>query len=437
MKSRILNMFIVGFAVFAMFFGAGNLIFPPYIGMLGGENWLLGFAGFVLMDVICSIAVLIIMAKRGKGVDGIFGILGNRLSKLMLLAVVICIGPLVAIPRTAATTFELSMQPLFPGINSIVFSIVFFTIVYLLCVRPSKIVDIVGSILSPLLLIALSILIVKGIASPLGAVAGGASAYKVVNMGVTAGYQAMDVMSGVVLSVVVLGTITAYGYQSKKEEMSVLGGACVIAGIALVLVYGGLAYFGATASNVYDNSISRSQLMIQLAGDILGSSGTVVLGIIVAAACLTTAIGITSACASYMRDIFNHAISYEKMTLIICVFSAVVCNFGLNTIISLASPILDMLYPILIMLIILAAFPENSISRGAQLGGVGATALFVIVEFLEQYAGLGNITAQLPLATFGFAWVLPALAGMVAGEIARRYAPLRNMILRVLRVAHI
>lgn len=420
MKSRVKSTFTVGFAVFAMLFGAGNLIFPPYLGMHAGKNWIWGFVGFALMDVVFAMVAMILISRKKNGADSIVGVLGNRLSKVLMLALYICIGPLVAIPRTAATTYELSIQPLLPQMNSVIFSILFFGVVTLLCVRPSKIIDIVGSVLAPILLVTLGILIVKGIADPLGTIVTGDSLYSSFHTGVTTGYQTMDTMAALAFSILIISQVKGYHLKTKKEEQKMVLGACLIAGTALILIYGGLAYLGATVSGCYAGNLSRAQIMIALAEDILGPSGLLILAVIVAAACLTTAIGLVSSCASYLTELVKGKVSYKSFAIGICIFSAVLCNVGLDNIIALASPILDLIYPVLLVLIFLAMAKESQISLQARYGALAGTGLFVAVQLFENLTGLTNLTSSMPFASLGFAWILPALMGLLVGEGIRR-----------------
>ena len=199
-----------------------------------------------------------------------------------------------------------------------------------------------------------------------------------------------------------------------------VAGACLIAGTALILIYGGLAYLGATVSGTYAATLSRAQIMLQLAEDILGSSGLVLLAVIVAAACLTTAIGLVSSCASYLTELSHGKVSYKVFAIGICVFSAVLCNVGLDNIIALASPILDLIYPILLVLIFLSMVKESQISLAGRYGALAGTGFFVALQLFENLTGLTNITSSLPLASLGFAWILPALIGVFAGEGVRR-----------------
>ena len=168
MKKTNKDVIILGFALFAMFFGAGNLIFPPFLGVVSGSNWLTGFGGFILADVGLALLAIISAAKCNGEVDKVLSRSGKKLGIILGSSIMICLGPLLAIPRTAATTFEMGIEPLFNGFSPVLFSIIFFTITFILTIKPSKVVDIIGQFLTPALLVALGVLIVKGILSPLG-----------------------------------------------------------------------------------------------------------------------------------------------------------------------------------------------------------------------------------------------------------------------------
>ena len=330
---------------------------------------------------------------------------------------------MVAIPRTAATTYELSIAPLIPQLNSIVFSIIFFAFVLALCIRPSKIIDIIGAVLAPILLVTLGVLIVKGIMNPLGSIVPGDQLYTSIHSGITTGYQTMDTIAALAFSILIISQVKDYKLKSVDEERKMIKNACFIAGLALILIYGGLAYLGATVGDIYPENITRTEIMINLAKDILGPAGLIVLAVIVAAACLTTAIGLVSSCAAYLEKLSKGKVSYKVFCTIVCVFSAVLCNVGLDNIIAMAAPILDFIYPILLVLIFLAMIKEESVSKAVRYGAIGGVFLFVVYQAFENITHLTNITAKMPLASFGFAWVVPALVGVIVGFIYNKFTP--------------
>ncbi|MGL5640995.1 MAG: branched-chain amino acid transport system II carrier protein, partial [Paraclostridium sp.] len=291
MKNTNKDIIVVGFALFAMFFGAGNLIFPPFLGVISGESWITGFSGFILADVGLALLAIAAAAKCGGDVNKILSRSGKTLATIIGVAIMICLGPLLAIPRTAATTFEMGVQPIIGNsISPVIFSIIFFVIVLLLTIRPSKVVDIIGKILTPALLIALAALIIKGVITPLGEISPNTLVDGVFSTGVSQGYQTMDALGAVALSTIVIASLHNKGYKEDSEKIKLTIKAGIVAGVALCLVYGGLTFLGATISQGYAgqdiSTISQTSLIVGITEALLGYPGKVILGIIVALACL-------------------------------------------------------------------------------------------------------------------------------------------------------
>ena len=209
--------------------------------------------------------------------------------------------PLQRLDHTSATTFELSIAPIFGDFNKVIFSIIFFALVFLLTMRPSKTVNIIGKYLTPVLLVTLFILIVKGIISPLGDIKTDINSESLFAHGLTQGYQTMDAlgMGGVVAFII--ASFKSRGYSDKKEVASLTIKASLIAGFGLIVVYGGLAFLGATMSNSYNGLMSQTELLSTITRGLLGNLGTILLGIIVACACFTTAASLTSITAKYFQ----------------------------------------------------------------------------------------------------------------------------------------
>ena len=229
MKKINKDIIIVGFALFAMFFGAGNLLFPPFLGLITGKSWLIGFSGFILADVGLSLLAILAIAKCSGEVGKIFSRAGHKLSIALACAIMICIGPLLAIPRTAATTFEMGIQPIFNNFNAVIFSVIFFAITLLLTIKPSKVVDIIGSYLTPALLIALLVLIGMGIFNPLGNIEP-STIDNVFSEGIFQGYQTLDALGAVSLGAIVITSIANKGYTKKEEQFSITFKAGLVAG---------------------------------------------------------------------------------------------------------------------------------------------------------------------------------------------------------------
>ncbi|MCC0644034.1 MULTISPECIES: branched-chain amino acid transport system II carrier protein [unclassified Clostridioides] len=411
------DVIVIGFALFAMFFGAGNLIFPPYLGVLSGSSWLVAFIGFLFADGGLALLAVIAATKFNGDTSKMFSRAGKGLSIVLGCAMVICIGPLLAIPRTAATTYEMGILPTIgSGISPVIFSIVFFAIVLVLTIRPSKVVDIVGSILTPALLIALAVLIVKGIVSPLGDIRDASLIQNVFSEGITQGYQTMDALAASVFASIIIMSVISKGYTGEKEKMKATVSAGVIAVIGMALVYGGLCYLGATVSEIYGQDVQQTALIVSITAALLGNTGKILLAIIVALACLTTAIGLSSAAGQYFSTLTNGKLKYEHIVIVVCVFSAIISNFGVSTIIKFSSPILSMVYPATITLVILALF-SNQIKNDNVFKCAAYMALLVSVLTVATSFGVNiPLVNSLPLASLGFNWVVPVLIAGIIGN---------------------
>ena len=292
-----------------------------------------------------------------------------------------------------------------------------------LTIRPSKVVDIIGKVLTPTLLIVLAILIVKGIITPIGDLNPEAMIENnPFQEGISQGYLTMDALGAAALATVIITSIHEKGYINSRDKVKLTMKAGLVAGIALTLVYGGLTYLGATLSNLpgnpYGVNTPQASLMVVITNSLLGYPGKLVLCIIVSLACLTTAIGLTSASAKYFASISNNKIKYETVVIVVCVFSAVVSNFGVSTIIKFSAPVLEIVYPVLIALVVMTIFGEK-IKNDNAFKGAGYVTLFVsllsVLSNLLSINQIRDLLNLLPFASIGFNWILPAIVGAIIG----------------------
>ena len=410
---------VVGFALFSMFFGAGNVIFPPYLGFGAGTQWVNGFLFYFIADIGLALFALFTLLKVG-GSENITGRIGSVASNILMSAIILCIGPMVAIPRTAATTFEMSVAPLISGVSPVIFSVAFFIVVLLLSIRQSAVIDVVGKVLTPALLIGLLVLIIKGIISPLGSIVNPHvdSSFVIVN-GRKSGYQTMDVLAALAFGIIILKSAQEKGYSDGRESSKMIRAAAVIAGVLLLIVYFGLTYLGATSASLFSLDISRAELVIGIVERLLGKVGLVIFAVVVALACMTTAVALVSSAASFFEKLTKGRLSYATLVIIICVSSAVISNLGLDRIVAVASPILDIVYPPTLVLIALSWFGDR-LSRGVYRWAVIGALIASVLSTLSLYGVSVPIVNTLPLASLGLGWIVPAAGfGIVAYVISR------------------
>ena len=418
-KKLITDSVVVGFALFAMFFGAGNVVFPPYLGLHAGEQWANGFLFYFIADIGLALVAMFAILHAG-GADNITGRIGHVASKVLMCAVILCIGPMVAIPRTAATTLEMSVTPFFSGMSPVVFSIIFFAVILLLSIKQSAVIDIVGKILTPALLIGLLVLIVKGFVSPIGDIVDtGVSASEVTVNGIKSGYQTMDILAAMAFGIIILSSADEKGYTDSKSAAKMIGIAAALSGVLLLIVYFGLTYLGATASTVFPTDISRANLVIGIVELLLGKAGLIIFAIVIALACITTAVALVSSAASFFAKLANDKISYSVFVVVICVSSAVISNLGLDMIIAIATPVLDIVYPPMLVLILLSWFGDK-LHKSVYVSSVAGSLIASVLATASLYGMNVPVIDSLPLASLGLGWLTPAAVfGLVAYLVSK------------------
>ena len=422
------DIIVFGFALFAMFFGAGNLIFPPYLGIITGPKWLISFIGFTFADAGLALLAVMAATKFEGDLNKMFSRAGEKLGIAIGCADILCIGPLLAIPRTGATTYEMGIMPIFGDkIPVVIFCIVFFVITYILTIKPSKVIDIVGQFLTPALLIALAVIIVKGVISPLGPIVEEPMIQGVVGEGIAQGYQTMDAFAAIALASVLIVSLNEKGYNTVGDKLKAIMKSGVLACVGLALVYGGLCFLGATVSTMYGVDAQQSQVIVNITEGLLGQTGKVILAVCVALACLTTSIGLTSATGQFFEKLSGGKLKYKTVVLAVCIFSACMASIGVGGIIKVASPVLSIVYPPTIVLVILAFFTEKIQNDNVYKFAVYTSLIVSILTVIQSYGVAMPFLDYLPLKEFGFNWVVPVLiAGVIGHFVPGKNSELEN-----------
>ena len=427
-KGSFKDVIVFGFALFAMFFGAGNLIFPPYLGIITGPEWLTAFGGFTFADAGLALLAVMATAKYDGDVIALFRRAGGKLAVVLGCADILCIGPFLAIPRTGATTYEMGIMPILGNTIPIaVFAAIFFIITYILTIKPSKVVDIVGRVLTPALLIALAVIIVKGVVSPLGPIVEEPMIQGVVGEGIAQGYQTMDAFAAIALASVLIVSLNEKGYNTVGDKLKAIMKSGVLACVGLALVYGGLCFLGATVSTMYGVDAQQSQVIVNITEGLLGQTGKVILAVCVALACLTTSIGLTSATGQFFEKLSGGKLKYKTVVLAVCIFSACMASIGVGGIIKVASPVLSIVYPPTIVLVVLAFFTEKIQNDNVYKFAVYTSLIVSILTVIQSYGVAMPFLDYLPLKEFGFNWVVPVLiAGVIGHFVPGKNSELEN-----------
>lgn len=411
------DIIICGFALFAIFFGAGNLIFPPYLGILSGDRWYIAMFAFLLSDPVLPILGVIVTARLGGRADDLGKRVGPKFAKLVGTVAILTIGPFFAVPRTGATTHEIFIRPLFPAVPNWLTCLVFFIITYYITLNPSKVIDIIGRYLTPCLLIILALIVVISVVNPPDPMVH-TSTPKLFTLGFKEGYQTMDALGSPLMAGIVITDLIRRGYKDEEIQFKASVKIGIVAFILLALVYGSLTYAGATVGGHFDADSERTELLIGMVQLMLGNVGQVFMGVAVALACLTTSTGLTSTCGNYFETITDGKLKYRYVVTASVIVSYVLSFLGVDGLINVAVPILSAIYPVMIVLILMSIFDKKIKYNWTYTGAVvGAFAVSLLESINLASAmrgghlleGVAKFIGTFPLANFGFEWVVPAV----------------------------
>lgn len=417
------NLLLVGFTLFSMFFGAGNLIFPPFLGAQAGSATWLAMAGFAVSAIGFPILGVIEVARSG-GLPQLAGRVHPKFAAVFTLLIYLSIGPGLAIPRTASTSFEM-VAPLAGGSSAalqLVYSLIFFALAGLVALRPEKLTRRLGKILCPTLIALIIILFVACLLHPVaahyGAVSGPYTQLPAI-AGFLGGYETMDTIAALNFGVVIALNIRAMGVEEEREVVRGTIRAGLIAAVLFALLYSMLAHVGALSGAAFGAGENGAVTLTNLVSALFGRPGGILLAAIFIIACFNTCTGLLSCCSEYFGELFPR-IPYRLWVAFFAAASMLVSNVGLTQILAISKPILSAIYPAALVLILLAlALKRLTHLRLVYPLTVGLVCVESITAALRQVhvtiPGLSDLCAAIPLASQGLGWLLPALAGLLAG----------------------
>ncbi|WP_239256200.1 branched-chain amino acid transport system II carrier protein [Listeria ilorinensis] len=436
---------VIGLMLFALFFGAGNLIFPAQLGQEAGTNVWPAIIGFLLTGAgLPLLGVLAIGISGSNDLENLASRVHPLYGVIFTVVLYLTIGPFFALPRTGTVSFEIGIAP-FLGEGShklalFIFTVIFFGISLWLSLSPSKIVDRVGKYLTPTLLVFILILIIASVIRPLGEQSAPIGDFIQVpfTSGFVDGYNTMDALASLVFGIIVINAIKAKGAQSKRAIASACLKTGLIAVGCLAIIYVFVAYIGSMSAGtlgVFDNG---GPILSGAAAFYFGNFGQILLAVIIALACLTTSIGLISACASYFQKLYPK-IRYGHYVVIFSAFACLVANVGLNNLITFSTPVLMMIYPLTIVLILLTFL--NPLFKGRQVVYVTTMAFTGIISLVE---GLNAFHVPIvaineffghfiPFYSISLGWISFALTGFVVGLLIAAFTkptsePIRNEV---------
>ncbi|MEK5520813.1 MULTISPECIES: branched-chain amino acid transport system II carrier protein [Heyndrickxia] len=432
--------FVVGVMLFALFFGAGNLIFPAQLGQNAGTNIIPAVVGFLITGVGLPFLGILVMGFSGSRnlqelssrIHPIYGVIFTSLLYLT-------IGPFFAAPRTGAVAYDIGIAPFvgkgFEQTGLFIFTLLFFVITLWFSLNPAKIVDRVGKILSPGIIILLIILLVTVIVKPMGSIEAPQGAYtgNAFMKGFTEGYNTMDALASLVFGIIVINAIRSMGVNSTRGILGATAKSGFVAIAFLGIIYVGITYLGATSTGRFGLFDTGGPVLGSAASYYFGMTGTVMLSVVILLACLTTSIGLMTACGEYFHTLLPK-ISYKIFVTFFTVFTFIIANFGLANIINYSIPVLMFLYPLAIVLMLLTFLsPLFNHSKVVYISATFVTFLISIIDGIKKFYDLFKIDYAgwlegiisfykhyLPLYNEGLGWLLPVLIViLVTGIIAR------------------
>lgn len=425
-KLTIKEIILLGMTNFALYVGAGNIIFPPILGLQSGTNVAPAAIGFLITGVGLPVIAAIAMARLGGSMEELCRPIGAKAGFLATAVCFLCIGPLFAIPRTATVAYELAIKPfvhsdfnLLPG-----YSVFYFVIATVFAMYPAKILDTVGKILSPIKISALLILCATAFflapsepVAPQEQFVDGAFALGFVN-----GYLTLDTLASLAFAIIIVNAIRSHGVTDAKPvtKYAIMSGC--MAGLGFIFIYISLFRLGNTSNILTPDATNGAEVLSAYVNYAYGNFGNIFLAILIVVACMVTAIGLICACSSYFESVWP--IRYRTYAIIFAVVSCAIANFGLTTLINISVPGLISVYPMFIVLVMTSFIRERFINQRFVIAPTCALALVFGINDGLDAAGLSILPQAvkdiLPFYSSQLAWLVPCVALCVILAIVDR-----------------
>ncbi|MDC9587793.1 branched-chain amino acid transport system II carrier protein [Xenorhabdus sp. XENO-10] len=410
------DIWALGFMTFALFVGAGNIIFPPMVGLQAGENVWISAVGFLLTAVGLPVITVIALAKVGGGIEALSSPIGKVAGLILATVCYMAVGPLFATPRTATVSFEVGIAPLI-GTGELplfIYSVIYFALVMLISLYPGKLLDSVGHILAPIKILALAILGIAAVLWPAGGPIPATETYQEIpfSNGFVNGYLTMDTLGAMVFGIVIVNAARSRGVEASSLLTRYAMWAGLIAGLGLALVYLSLFKLGESSGTLVPTAENGAVILHAYVQNVFGNYGSFFLAVLIFIACMVTAVGLTCACSEFFSRYLP--LSYRTLVLILGTFSMLVSNLGLSHLIKFSIPVLTAIYPPCIVLILLSftiRWWHNSTRILAP--AMSISLLFGLLDAVKSSEYLSHLLPEwakhLPLAEQGLAWLLPTV----------------------------
>ena len=409
---RTRDIIALGFMTFALFIGAGNIIFPPIVAQQAGEHVWLAALGFLITAVGLPVITIMALSRVEGSIQNLSSPLGKIASLILTIVCYLAVGPLFATPRTATVSYEIGFSSYFGTSSSslLIYSAIYFAVVTVVSLYPNKLLDTVGHFLAPLKIVSLAVLGIAAFAIPAGFIPPAIDNYVTapVSEGFVNGYLTMDTLGALVFGIVIIHAIHSRGVTDKKLVTKYAVIASLISGVGLTLVYLSLFKLGLGSHEVAPNAANGAVILHAYVQHAFGDVGSLFLTGMIFLACMVTAIGLTCACAEYFSELTK--VPYKILVFILVGFSFIISNLGLTKLIAVSVPVLSAIYPPAIVVILLS-FCWKFFNRPAYVVApvTAISFLFGILDGLKVAGfNLPEIVQHLPLNAQNLAWLIPS-----------------------------
>lgn len=407
----------LGMALFAMFFGAGNLLLPAYLGFQTRTDWVTAFSGFSLTAILAPVLAIFAVAVSGNYFVDLGARANVKLAYILATINVLCIGPLIALPRAGASVYEVAIKPIITDAQPVWVCVLFFGAVMGLSFSPNRITGILGKLFAPILLFFLAVLIIPGLFVGELISLEPTIIEERFYIGFQEGYQTMDVLAGLIFAVLLIAGAKRKSYTHVNDRVEVVLKSALFAAGCMLLVYSGLFYLGAHA-NIGASDVNRSSLLVHLATQTFGTNGMYLISVLMILACLTTAIALTAGSANFFERLTNGKLGYIEGVISITLVSTILAITGVDAIIEYAATLLNFIYPVTLVLILsVLLFGRTIHDQRPYFVTLMVTMLFsfirVLIKWFPNEAIFQDVLDYLPLARYNFEWVIPAVVTFI------------------------
>lgn len=421
---------VIGLMLFAMFLGAGNVIFAPIVGQQAGTNTWVAMGGFLITGVGLVLLAIIALTRGGGTVEKLAGRVHPKFAVVFSILLFLALGPFYVIPRTTSVVYEIAIKPVVgpenPSLYLFIFSVIFIVLTIILSWNTTKFVDRLGKMITPVFSILLLVLVITSIINPMGEIGMPQEEYMngVFLKGFTQGYLTMDVLAAFVFGGIFIKSIQGYGIKSEKEVSKLFIKAGLITTIGLVALQVSMAWIGATSVDAIGLKDNGGEVLAQSSEYLLGPAGIYLIGLVILLTGITTNVACLGAVSEYFERL-QTSVSYKKWIIIFAILSLIFTNFGLNTILTMAAPVLLLLYPLAIALIVLI-FVNNFFNghQSVYVGTIIGVGFVAVLDALKEAGiasdAINSFFSFIPLFSNGAGWIITGIIGFIGGFVVAK-----------------